>query len=448
MSEVTERRVAGSPADQRLPLLQLLLVGFQHVLLMYGGAVAVPLIVGQAAGLSRDEIAFLINADLLVAGIATVVQSLGIGPVGIRMPVMMGASFAAVGSMVAMAGMPGVGIDGIFGATIAAGLFGMLIAPFMSRIVRFFPPLVTGTVITSIGMCLFPVAINWAGGGKGAAHFGALEYLFLSSLVLISILLVNRFLKGFWTNVSVLIGMLLGYIVASAMGMVDLSGMDARPLFEVVTPLHFGAPSFHLAPVLSMCLVVLIIFVESTGMFLALGKITGDEICPKRLRRGLLCDATASFFAGFMNTFTHSSFAQNIGLVQMTGVRSRFVTVAAGGFLIVLSLLPKAAYVVASIPPAVLGGAGIAMFGMVAASGIRILHEVDIVDRRNQLLVAVSIGMGMVPVVRPDFFAALPAWMEPITHSGIAMTAIWAVLLNLLFNILGERGRDALCGHH
>ena len=216
----------------------------------------------------------------------------------------------------------------------------------------------------------------------------------------------------------------------------------------MVTPLHFGAPSFHLAPVLSMCLVVLIIFVESTGMFLALGKITDDEICPRRLRRGLLCDATASFFAGFMNTFTHSSFAQNIGLVQMTGVRSRFVTVAAGGFLILLSLMPKAAYVVASIPPAVLGGAGIAMFGMVAASGIRILHEVGIVDRRNQLLVAVSIGMGMVPVVRPDFFAALPAWMEPITHSGIAMTAIWAVLLNLLFNILGERGRDALCGHH
>ena len=187
MSEVTERHAAGSSADQRLPLLQLLLVGFQHVLLMYGGAVAVPLIVGQAAGLSREEIAFLINADLLVAGIATVVQSLGIGPVGIRMPVMMGASFAAVGSMVAMAGMPGVGINGIFGATIAAGLFGMLVAPFMSRIVRFFPPLVTGTVITSIGMCLFPVAINWAGGGKGAANFGALEYLFLSSLVLAAI---------------------------------------------------------------------------------------------------------------------------------------------------------------------------------------------------------------------------------------------------------------------
>ncbi|MCY1366762.1 Uric acid transporter UacT [compost metagenome] len=242
--------------------------------------------------------------------------------------------------------------------------------------------------------------------------------------------------------------MALGYAIAAGLGMVDLSGLEQRPLFDVVTPLHFGVPEFHLAPVLAMCLVVLIIFVESTGMFLALGKLTETEVTPQRLRRGLLCDAAASFIAGFLNTFTHSSFAQNIGLVQMTGVRSRYVTVAAGVFLILLSLLPKAAFLIASIPPAVLGGAGLAMFGMVAASGIRILQEADIVDRRNQLLVAVSIGMGMVPVVRPDFFAHLPHWLEPITHSGIAMTAIWAVALNLLFNILGRENRSHLCGSH
>ena len=448
MTTPTERETALSPADQRLPLMQLLLVGFQHVLLMYGGAVAVPLIVGQAAGLSREEIAFLINADLLVAGIATVVQSMGIGPVGIRMPVMMGASFAAVGSMVVMAGMPGVGIQGIFGATIAAGFFGLLIAPFMSRIVRFFPPLVTGTVITSIGLTLFPVAVNWAGGGNQASQFGALEYLSIAALVLGTILLVNRFLKGFWVNVSVLIGMALGYALAGACGMVDLNGLDETPWFQVVEPLHFGMPKFELASVLSMCLVVVIIFVESTGMFLALGKITGREVCPNALRRGLLCDAGASFLAGFFNTFTHSSFAQNIGLVQMTGVRSRYVTVAAGSFLIVLSLLPKAAFMVASIPPAVLGGAGLAMFGMVAATGIKILHEADISDRRNQLLVAVSIGMGMAPVVRPEFFAHLPHWMEPITHSGIAMATVSALTLNLLFNILGEKDRSRHCVAH
>lgn len=450
MSDLTEPRipaVTAPPPLARLPMLQLILVGLQHVLLMYGGAVAVPLIIGQAAGLSREEIAFLINADLLVAGVATIVQSMGIGPMGIRMPVMMGASFAAVGSMVAMAGMPGIGLTGIFGATIAAGFFGMIIAPFMSKVVHFFPPLVTGTVITSIGLSLFPVAVNWAGGGSAAAQFGSPVYLAIAALVLGTILLINRFMRGFWVNVSVLIGMALGYVLSGAIGMVDLSGLDNTPWFQVVTPLHFGMPEFHLAPILSMCLVVVIIFVESTGMFLALGKITDQEVTPRMLRRGLLCDAGASFIAGFFNTFTHSSFAQNIGLVQMTGVRCRSVTIMAGIFLITLSLLPKAAYLVASIPPAVLGGAAIAMFGMVAATGIKILQEADIADRRNQLLVAVSIGMGLIPVVRPEFFAHLPLWMDPITHSGIAMAAVSAVCLNLMFNVLGGSERAAMSGH-
>ncbi|MND95002.1 Uric acid transporter UacT [compost metagenome] len=450
MSESLKAHVPPAPPRQPLPLLQLILVGIQHVLLMYGGAIAVPLIIGQAAGLSREEIAFLINADLLVAGIATMVQSLGIGPVGIRMPVMMGASFAAVGSMVAMAGMEGVGMSGIFGATIAAGFFGMLIAPFMSKVVRFFPPLVTGTVITSIGLSLFPVAVNWAGGGSSAAQFGSPVYLAVAALVLATILLINRFMRGFWVNVSVLIGMGLGYGIAGMIGMVDLGGLAEAPWLRVVTPLHFGMPTFSLAPILSMCLVVVIIFVESTGMFLALGKITDREVTPGMLRRGLLCDATASFFAGFLNTFTHSSFAQNIGLVQMTGVRCRYVTVVAGALLIGLSLLPKAAYLVASIPPAVLGGAAIAMFGMVAATGIKILQETDISDRRNQLLVAVSIGMGLIPVVRPEFFAHMPHWLEPITHSGIAMATLSALLLNLLFNVLGGAERQQLehAGQH
>ncbi|KQB52070.1 purine permease [Pseudomonas endophytica] len=417
MSDLTEPRIpaiTAPPPIQRLPLLQLILVGLQHVLLMYGGAVAVPLIIGQAAGLSREEIAFLINADLLVAGVATIVQSLGIGPMGIRMPVMMGASFAAVGSMVAMACVP---------------------------------PLVTGPVISSIGLSRFPVAVNWAGGGSTAAQFGSPIYLFIAALVLGTILLINRFMRGFWVNVSVLIGMALGYVLCGAIGMVNLQGIDLAPWFQIVTPLHFGMPEFHLAPILSMCLVVVIIFVESTGMFLALGKITDQEVTPRMLRRGLLCDAGASFVAGFFNTFTHSSFAQNIGLVQMTGVRCRSVTIVAGIFLIALSLLPKAAFLVASIPPAVLGGAAIAMFGMVAATGIKILQEADIADRRNQLLVAVSIGMGLIPVVRPEFFAHLPLWMGPITHSGIAMAAVSAVSLNLLFNVLGGPERAAMSGH-
>lgn len=199
------------------------------------------------------------------------------------------------------------------------------------------------------------MAVNWAGGGSAAASYGSPIYLAIAALVLATILLINRFMRGFWVNISVLIGMALGYGLCGMIGMVDLSGLAQAPWVQVVTPLHFGLPKFELAPILSMCLVVVIIFVESTGMFLALGKITGQDVTPKMLRRGLLCDAGASFFAGFFNTFTHSSFAQNIGLVQMTGVRCRSVTIMAGAFLIVLSLLPKAAFLVASIPPAVLG---------------------------------------------------------------------------------------------
>jgi len=422
MSESRKAYIPIAPPREPLPLFQLFLVGLQHVLLMYGGAIAVPLIIGQAAGLSREEVAFLINADLLVAGVATIIQSFGIGPVGIRMPVMMGASFAAVGSMVAMAGMPGVGLQGIFGATIAAGFFGMLIAPFMSKVVRFFPPLVTGTVITSIGLSLFPVAVNWAGGGQDAQTFGSPIYLLVAGLVLAVILLINRFMRGFWVNVSVLVGMGLGYILAGSIGMVDLSGLNEAPWLQVVTPLHFGMPTFSLAPILSMCLVVVIIFVESTGMFLALGKVTDREVTPGMLRRGLLCDAGASFIAGFFNTF-----------------------------MILLSLLPKAAFLIASIPPAVLGGASIAMFGMVTATGIKILQEADIGDRRNQLLVAVSVGFGLIPVVRPEFFAQMPQWMEPITHSGIAMATVCALVLNVLFNILGGADRamhNDVCHQH
>jgi Xanthine/uracil permeases len=297
MSESRKAYIPVAPPRQPLPLFQLILVGLQHVLLMYGGAIAVPLIIGQAAGLSREEVAFLINADLLVAGVATIIQSFGIGPVGIRMPVMMGASFAAVGSMVAMAGMPGVGLQGIFGATIAAGFFGMLIAPFMSKVVRFFP----STGHRHGDHLDWPVACSrWQSIGPVAARRRDLRFADLPAGGRPGagvILLINRFMRGFWVNVSVLVGMGLGYILAGSIGMVDLSGLGDTPWLQVVTPLHFGMPTFSLAPILSMCLVVVIIFVESTGMFLALGKVTTVKY-PGMLRRGLLCDAGASFIAG------------------------------------------------------------------------------------------------------------------------------------------------------
>ena len=425
---------AACAADQKLPLHELVLTGLQHVLVMYAGSVAVALIVGYALELPRSEISYLIMADLLCAGVGTLIQSLGVSMVGIRMPVVMGSSFVTVGPMVAMASGGQIGIAGIFGATFASGVFGLLLVPYFTRLLKFFPPLVTGTVITSIGLSLLPVGIKWAGGGANAENFGAPIHLGLALFVLAVILLINRFGRGMWVNVSVLLGLGIGYIAAALLGQVDLAGLDGRNWMEVVTPLHFGMLEFPISGVLAMCIIMVVTLVESTGMFLALGEMVGKPVDRRRLSRGLYGDGAATLISGVFNGFPHTSFSQNIGLVGMTGVTSRYVTVVSGVILLLLSLFPKAAFVVASIPKPVLGGAGLVMFGMVAAAGLNILSKTDLSQRNNQLVIAVSLGCGMIPLAAPDFFTALPQWTTPIVHSGILLTSVAAVVTNRALN--------------
>ncbi|MGU3476220.1 nucleobase:cation symporter-2 family protein [Methylobacterium sp. D48H] len=417
------------------PLPKLLAYGMQHVLVMSAGAVAPPLILGAAMNLPTETVAYLINCDLLVTGIAILIQSLGLGIFGIRLPVIMGVSFAAVGPMVAMAQDPTIGLPGIFGATIGAGVFGLLLRPFFSRLASFFPPLVTGTVILIIGVTLLPVGINWAGGGFGAADFGAPVHLGVAAFVLAVILVVSRFATGFVANVAVLIGLVAGLCLAWPLGLFRLDGLAERPLIALVTPFHFGWPTFHLTAVAAMCIVMMVTLVESTGMFLAVGDIVGRPVDKRTLTRGLMADSLSTLIAGCLNTFPHTSFSQNVGLVNMTRVRSRYVTVAAGFIILGVSLLPKVAFAVASIPPAVLGGAGIVIFGMVAAAGLKIVGGADLGDRRNQIVVSVSIGLSLIPMAAPKLFAATaPDWAGPILHSGITLGAIGAIVLNLLLN--------------
>lgn len=434
--------------DQCLLLMQLLLVGFQYVLLMYGGVVVVFLIVGQVVGFLCEEIVFLINVDLLVVGIVILVQLLGIGLMGICMLVMMGVSFVVVGSMVVMVGMFGVGIIGIFGVIIVVGFFGMFIVFFMLCIVCFFLLLVIGMVIILIGMCLFLVVINWVGGGKGVEDFGFLYFLFFFSLVFCIIFLINCFMCGFWVNILVLMGMGLGYVIVGGMGMVDFGGLVECFWFDIVILLYFGVLIFDLVLILFMCLVVVIIFVEFIGMFFVLGKIIGCEIILIELCCGLFCDVGVLFFVGFLNIFIYFLFVQNIGLVQMIGVCSCYVMVVVVGFLIFFSMLFKVVFLVVLILLVVFGGVGIVMFGMVVVSGIQIFYEVNIIDCCNQLLVVVSIGMGMVLVVCLDFFVCLLVWMELIIYSGIVMIVIWVVVLNLLFNIFSCNDCSYLCGSY
>ena len=437
------------PVDELLPAGKLFALGLQHVLVMYAGAIAVPLIIGGALKLPKDQIAFLISADLFCCGVVTLIQSLGIWKFGIRLPVMMGVTFAAVGPMVAMANNPQLGILGIYGAVIAAGVFSIIVAPLMSSLVRYFPPVVTGTIITVIGISLMRVGVNWAAGGlpttrqmvDGAMReipnpaYGAPENLAIALLVLVAILLITKYMKGFLANIAVLLGLIIGFGVALLMGKVSFAGLDEAKWFALVTPFNFGVPTFDVGAIVAMCLVMIVVMVESTGMFLALSDITGKKLSGQDLANGLRTDGLGTVIGGVFNTFPYTSFSQNVGLVGVTGVRSRWVCVAAGAILVAFGLFPKMAHVAASIPQFVLGGAGIVMFGMVAATGIKILAGVDFAHNRNNLfIVAVAIGAGMIPLVAPTFFAQMPKVLAPVLYSGILLASIMAVLLNAWFN--------------
>ena len=470
------------PVDEVLPAPRLFALGLQHVLVMYAGAVAVPLIVGRALKLSPEDVAFLISADLFVCGVATLIQSFGLTKwFGIKMPVMMGVTFAAVGPMVAIANA-NPGPDGariLFGSIIGAGVLAVLAAPLVGRMLRFFPPVVTGTIILVIGVSLMRVGIQWIFGvpvGPTAprivdpAHadwlaqvrelaaqagsqipalpeklglaaslnnpaYAPVANIVVSIVVLGSILLIARFGRGFVANIAVLLGIVIGAVIAAFLGKMSFGKVSEAAWFDVITPFHFGMPVFDPIMIFTMFLVMIVVMIESTGMFLALSDLTGRRITQENLTAGLRTDGLGTIIGGIFNTFPYTSFSQNVGLVGVTGVKSRFVCVAAGVILIVFGLVPKMGALVESVPVMVLGGAGLVMFGMVAATGIRILSGVDFKTRRNNLfIVAVSLGLGMVPLVAPDFKMWLPHALDPLIESGILLATISAVVLNVFFN--------------
>ena len=470
------------PVDQKLPGGRLMALGMQHVLVMYAGAVAVPLIVGRALNLTPEQVALLISADLFCCGRVTLIQSLGFGKhFGIKLPVMMGVTFAAVGPMVAMANVQNgpEGARAIFGAIIGAGIISIFLAPLMSRLLRFFPPVVTGTIIAIIGISLMRVGVGWAMGGPahlaqsvdvpklvqmvdGAKEkalaagvelaklpgpipmstsptYGALDNMAIAAFVLIVVLLLVRYGRGFVANIAVLLGIVAGCVVAAFMGKMHFDKVANAHWFDIVTPFAFGMPIFDPVMILTMTLVMIVVMIESVGMFLALGEMTDKQISRTELAAGLRTDGLGTLIGGIFNTFPYTSFSQNVGLVGVTGVKSRWVCVAAGGIMIVLGMLPKMAALVESVPVIVLGGAGLVMFGMVAATGIRILSNVDFKSNRNNLyIVALSIGFGLVPLVAPRWTQHMAHSLHPLLESGILLTAISAVVLNLFFN----GGRD------
>ncbi|CAM3593182.1 nucleobase:cation symporter-2 family protein [Deinococcus frigens] len=433
----TPTRNTVHPVDEVLPVQNMIAFGLQHVLSMYAGIVAVPLILSTALGLEGDALVRIIGASFFMCGVATLIQTIGFAGFGAKLPIVQGTTFAAVATMIAIG--KAYGLPGIYGAVIAGGVLTVLLAPYFSKLLRFFPPVVAGTVILMIGVSLMPVAIRWAGGGvPSLPTFGAPANLGLALLTMVIVLLLTRFGKGFLSRVAVLLGLVLGTIVAAIFGLANFSGVATAAWFGFSAPFYFGTPTFNWVPVLSMLLVMLVVMVETTADILAIGEVTEKDVDANTVAKGLRADGLSTALGGIFNAFPFTAFAQNVGLVRFTGIKSRFVVAVAGVILMLLGFIPKLSALVSSIPLPVLGGAGLVLFGTVAAAGVQTLSKVNMNDTRNLIIVAVSVALGVIPSTVPTVYQQLPEQARLFLDSGITSAAVAAILLNILFNIIGN----------
>jgi uric acid transporter len=440
MSEERVEESGPHPVDEVLPLGRSFAYGLQHVLSMYAGIIAVPLVLATSIGLPQDQLVYVINASFFMCGVATLIQTIGFWKFGVRLPIVQGTTFASVTPMILIGEI--YGLPGIYGSIMVAGLLTVLAAPYFSKLLRFFPPVVAGTVITVIGISLMPVAIRWAGGGDTTdENFGSPTNIAMAFAVLVLILAITRLFGGFIGRIAILLGLVVGTVVAAVFGIADFSSVADAAWVGMTVPFNFGLPTFALVPIISMTLVMLIVMVETTADILAIGEITEKKVDSNDVARGLRADGLSTAVAGVFNAFPFTAFAQNVGLVRFTNVKSRFVVAAAGGILLLLGFFPKLGALVASIPLPVLGGAGLVLFGMVAAAGIQTLSRVDLSETRNLIIVAVSIAFGVIPAAIPEFYDQFPEGIKIVFESGITAASVSAILLNIVFNILG-RGEE------
>ena len=444
---------APHPVDQVPPFGKLTILGIQHVLAFYAGAVVVPLVIASGLGLDNHTLVHLINADLLTCGIATIIQSAGIGRfIGVKLPLIQGVTFTAVSPLIAIGAAatppgadPTTGLATMYGSIIAVGLIVFLVAPFFAKLLRFFPPIVTGTLLTVMGTTLLSVSagdiVAWADkatddAAKAAATYEALGFAFGTIAIIV---IIQRLFKGFMGTLSVLLALLIMTAVAFALGKTDFSGVGEATWLGITTPFYFGIPKFSVTAIVAMIIVMAVTAVETTGDVFATGEVVGKRIAPRDIANALRADGLSTLLGGVLNSFPYTCFAQNVGLVRLTRVSSRWVVTTAGVFMIILGLLPKAAAIVAAIPSPVIGGASLAMFANVAVVGIQTLAKVDLRDNRNAVIVSTSIGLALLVTFRKeDILTAMPSWLQIIFGSGVTIGSLTAIILNLLFFHIGR----------
>ncbi len=435
--------------EARPPLRETLFVALQHVFAVFVGMITPPLLIAGALKLDGADSAYLVSMSLFVSGAATILQTSRLGPVGSGLLSIQGTSFTFIAPIISVAGAAMAGgatatqaLGGIFGLCMAGALTVMVASRFIQLASAVITPVVTGTVVTLIGLTLIEVGMVSVGGGFGAradGSFGSLENLGLAALVMVVILVFNTSRHPRLRMLSVVLGLLAGYLAALALGRLDLSAMRAAPLLSLPSPFRFGL-SFDVSAFLPFLFMYLITVMESIGDLTATSSLTGQPISGpvyfRRLRGGLLADGINSFVGACLNSFPSTTFAQNNGVIQLTGVGSRYVGIFIGGILMLLGLIPAVGVVVQALPSAALGGATLILFGMVASSGIRILSQVRM-NRRNTVILATSLGVGLGVSFVPQITQALPALLRNALSSGIATGGMCALLLNIV--LPGER---------
>ena len=408
---------------------QAAILGLQHLLAMYSGSILVPIMIAGALGYSAEQLTYLISTDIFMCGIATLLQLQLNKYFGIGLPVVLGVAFQSVAPLIIIGQSHGSGA--MFGALIASGIYVVLIAGIFSKIANLFPSVVTGSVITTIGLTLIPVAIGNMGNNVDKP---TAQSLILAAVTVLIILLINIFTKGFIKSISILIGLIVGTGIAGAMGLVDLTPVVQAPLVHVPTPFYFGVPKFEFSSIVMMCIIATVSLVESTGVYLALSDITKDKIDSTRLRNGYRAEGLAVLLGGVFNTFPYTGFSQNVGLVKLSGIKTRLPIYYAAGFLILLGLLPKFGALAQIIPSPVLGGAMLVMFGFVSVQGMQILARVDFEhSEHNFLIAAISISAG-VGLNGSSLFNSLPTSLQMFFSNGIVMASLIAIVLNAILN--------------
>lgn len=404
-------------------------LGLQHVLSMYAGSILVPIMIAGALGYSARELTYLISTDIFMCGVATFLQLKLTKHTGVGLPVVLGCAFQSVAPLSIIGAQQGSGA--MFGALIASGIYVILVAGIFSKIARFFPPIVTGSVITVIGLSLVGVAMGNMGDNVKEP---TAQSMMLSLLTIVIILLVQKFTKGFVKSISILIGLVAGTLVSAMMGLVDTTPVVEASWIHVPTPFYFGMPTFEITSIVMMCIIATVSMVESTGVYLALSDLTNDQLDEKRLRNGYRSEGIAVFLGGLFNTFPYTGFSQNVGLVQISGIKTRCPIYYAAGILVVIGLLPKFGAMAQMIPSPVLGGAMLVLFGMVALQGMQMLNRVDFQKNEyNFIIVAVSISAGL-GFNGTNLFASLPETAQMFLTNGIVIATLTSVVLNLVLN--------------